>query len=163
MATKDNVPRGIFKRETKGQSDLPVSVQVERGRIQFFASVLGLIDPIHFDVNKARSVGYPDLVAPPSFVTVLHAAAGEERKRRGQKDITTLVGCDARYLLHGEESYIYHGLVYAGDEVILSTQIVDFYDKKGGAMEFAVLEFHLAHAKRGLLISGRRTLLHRFG
>ena len=67
----DAKPKGIFKRETKGQSNAPISVMVERGRIRFFAQVLGDIDPIHSDVEHARSKGHPDIVAPPSFIMSL--------------------------------------------------------------------------------------------
>jgi len=157
----DAKPKGIFKRETKGQSNAPISVMVERGRIRFFAQVLGDIDPIHSDVEHARSKGHPDIVAPPSFIMVIEALANEERKKRGEIGMAELVGCDFRYLLHGDEHYSYEGLIYAGDEVSLSSRVVDFYDKKGGAMEFVAIESLLTHAERGVLVRATRTLLHR--
>lgn len=154
-------PKGLFKRETKGQSTNPVTVTVERGRIRFFAQVLGDIDPIHTDLDQARAKGHPDLVAPPSYFMVIEALANEERRRRGEVGLVDLIGCDFRYLLHGDEHYSYEGLIYAGDEVSLSSRVVDFYDKKGGAMEFVSIESLITHAERGVLVRGTRTLLHK--
>jgi N-terminal half of MaoC dehydratase len=39
---------------------------------------------------------------------------------------------------HGEQSFTYHKLAYAGDSVVLNRRIVDLYVKKGGALEFLV-------------------------
>lgn len=156
-------PKGLFKRETKGMSLPPVTVQVERGRILFFANVLGEKDPLYSDLDHAREAGHPDIAAPPSFFMVLEALANDERKRRGQPAAAELVGCDFRYLLHGDEHYNYERPIYAGDEVSVSTQVVDFYDKKGGAMEFVVFESLVTQAERGVLLRAKRTLLHRLG
>ena len=153
--------KGIFDRSTKGRSLGPITIQVERGKIQFFSQVLGETNPIHSDVGRARDAGFPDVVAPPSFFTVIDAAANEERNRLGQVSAPALVKCDFRRLLHGDETYEYLGLIFAGDEVTLTTTIADFYDKKGGEMEFVTFVSVLEHATRGVLVRATRTLLHR--
>lgn len=154
-------PKGIFDRSTKGM-ELPwIAAEIERGRIRFFAEVLGEANPIHFDLAAARDAGFPDLVAPPSFFMVIEASTNEERRRLGQPSAAALVKCDFRYLLHGDEKYEYRGQIFAGDSVVLKSKVVDFYDKKGGAMEFVTIESTLEHAKRGLLVRATRTLLHR--
>lgn len=160
-ASTPSSPRGLFDRSTKGASLETVSVLIERGRIRFFAQVLGEADPIHFDLDAARAAGHPDLVAPPSFFVVAEAAATEERRQRGKPGAMDLVKCDFRYLLHGDERYFYHAPIYAGEEVQHSTRVLDFYDKKGGAMEFVTFESTLSHPKRGVLVRAERTLLHR--
>lgn len=152
---------GIFDRSVLGRQLDPVRVEVERGRIRFFAQVLGLTDPIHFDVEAARAAGHPDLVAPPSFFVVIDKSANEERERRGIPTAAQLVKSDFRYLLHGEERYFYHAPIYAGEAVDISTVITDFYDKKGGAMEFVTYESRIVHPERGLLVRAQRSLLHR--
>jgi len=154
-------PKGIFDRSTKGRVLEPVAVRIERGRIQFFAQVLGVTDPIHFDLEAARAQGYPDLVAPPSFFAVIDQAANEERGRRGQPSSATLVNVDYRYLLHGDETYEYLGLIFAGDEISFTTTVADFFDKKGGEMEFVTFVSELRHAERGVLVRATRNLLHR--
>ena len=154
-------PRGIFDRSTMGTSLAPITVQVERGKIQFFAQVLGETNPIHSDVASARAQGFPDIVAPPSFFTAIDAMADEERRRLGQTSAAVLVKCDLRYLLHADEAYDYFGPIFAGDEVTLKTSIVDFYDKKGGDLEFVTSLSVVEHATRGVLVRATRTVLHR--
>lgn len=160
---QDTKPKGLFDRSTKGRTLAPVSVQVERGRIRFFAKSLGETDPIHFDIDVARAAGYPDLVAPPSFFMAIEAMADEERSRLDQPSLLQVLHCDFRRLLHGDESYMYQGLVFAGDELRFDTKIVDFYEKKGGLMEFVQIESTVSHPDRGTLITANRTLLHRLG
>ena len=156
-------PHALFDRTTKGRVFDPIPVRIERGRIAFFAEVLGLTDPIHLDVEAARAQGHPDLVAPPSFYMVIEAAANDALKRQGLPSTLERIGCDFRYLLHGDERYEYHGPIFANDEVTLTTSVIDFDDKKGGAMELAMLSSVVAHPDRGVLIGATRTLLHRFG
>lgn len=161
MSGSDGSPQGLFKRESKGRSTTPVSVSIERGRLRFFAQVLGDTDPIHIDPSHARAKGHPDLVAPPSFFMVVEALANEEARRRDEPSALDLVGADFRYLLHGTEQYRYDGLIFAGDEVSLTSRVLDFYDKKGGAMEFVEIESCVTHAQRGVLVRCTRTLLHK--
>lgn len=156
-------PTGLFDRATKGQTTTPVDVEVERGRIRFFAGVLGETDPIYTSLAAARAKGYPDLVAPPSFFMVLEAMADQALALIGQPSSSQLVRCDFNHLLHGDEHYDYSGPVFAGDTLTLTTTVVDFYDKKGGALEFVTLSSMASHAKRGVLIRATRNLLHRLG
>jgi len=142
---------------------MPVEIDVERGRIRQFSQVLGETDPIHTDLVVARALGLPDLVAPPSFFMVLDALANDELDRLGKRSAPALIGCDFRYLLHGDESYRYSGTVYGGDRVTLTTTVVDFYDRKGGALEFVTLRSVVTHPERGVLITVTRNLLHRLG
>ena len=155
--------KGIFNRDTCGVALPTVQVAIERGRIQFFGQVIGIADPIHYDVDAARAAGHPDIVAPPSFFTVIETLASTELERLGHQHARALIGCDFRYLLHGDERYDYVGHIFAGDEISVATRIADFYDKKGGAMEFVTLEYELAHARRGVVLRATRTLLHRLG
>jgi acyl dehydratase len=154
-------PRGIFDRSSKGLILEPVTTPIERGRVRFFAQVLGETNPIHFDVKAARAAGHPDLVATPSFIMVIESAATEERMRLSQRSLLDVLKADFRYLLHGDERYFYHAPLYAGEEVSHSIKVLDFYDKKGGAMEFVTFESTVSHQQRGVLVRTQRTLLHR--
>lgn len=156
-------PKGLFDRSTKGHAMPTVSVEVERSQIRFFAKALAETNPVHFDVEAAKAAGYPDLPAPPSFFMPIEAMADEERARLGQPSLIRLLRCDFGRLLHGDETYSYSGLVFAGDTLDFDTRIVDFYEKKGGLMEFVTIESKVSHAQRGALITATRTLLHRLG
>jgi hypothetical protein len=152
--------KGIFDRTMKGAATAEVTVEVERGRIRQFCQAMGEGGAIHSDVAVAQHHGYPDLVAPASYAHVLQYLADEELKRIGHLTVVELIRADFRYVLHGQERYTYHGLIFAGDRLGLKTTIIDFYDKKGGALEFVDLATEIAHLNRGLLVYGMRSLLH---
>jgi hypothetical protein len=156
-------PRGLFRRETKGLTDEPVMVRLERGRILSFAGLLGEVDPLFTDVEAARADGHPDVAAPPSFPAVVESLANAERRRQGTPDLLATIGADFRHLLHGEQRFTYEGLMYAGEDVEAQTQVVDFYDKRGGLLEFAVLGSIIRHCDRGPIVRSTRTLVHRLG
>lgn len=154
---------GIFDRSHAGTAMPAVTVQIERDRIRFFAQTLGIKDSVHQDVAAAHAAGYPDLLAPPSYLMAIEALAEGERVRRGLPGWQSLLRCDMRYLLHGNEAYTYHSPVFAGDEVDFVTEFLAFQDKKGGTLEIAEIGLRVTHATRGNLISARRSLIHRLG
>lgn len=153
-------PRGLFDRTARGYSTPPVAVSIERGRVRFFSETLGETNPIYLEVEAARAAGHPDVVAPPSYFMVIEAEANAELTRLKQ-GLDKRLQCDFRYLLHGDERYHYRAPIYAGDQVLVTSRVIDFYDKKGGAMEFVTIESVVTHPERGELVRTARTLLHR--
>ena len=122
--------------------------------------------PAASDVAKYRPKADPKEYAAHhhhTVASVTEAMADEERSRLDQPSLLQVLHCDFRRLLHGDESYTYQGLVFAGDELRFDTKIVDFYEKKGGLMEFVQIESTVSHPDRGTLITANRTLLHRLG
>ena len=108
----------------------PLHVRAERGQLRFFASVLGLEDPVHTDVDSARAAGHPDLLIPPTFFFSL------ELQREKPHAVLHEFGFDTRLFLHGEETFSYHALAFAGEPLTLSAEYTDCYEKKGGALKF---------------------------
>lgn len=161
MGETSEAVRGFFKRETKGFVTDPINFDVEAGRISFFCETIGEANPIHYDADAARAAGYPGIVAPPTFAMVVDTETGRTAERSGQASLPTLIGCNFARLLHGEERYDYHGLIFAGDRLSVSTEILGFEDKKGGALEFAHMLTEIRHAERGLLVTITRSLVHR--
>ena len=87
---------------------------------------------LHRRRGRARR-GPPDLPVPPTF-SVLPGdgrpdprAAPAARHRLPQ-------------LLHGEQRFSYHAMAHAGDTLRFEPRIADIYDKKGGALEFVVVD-----------------------
>lgn len=110
----------------------PFSVEVEAGRLRFFAKATGQKDPIYLDEAAARSAGYAALPAPPTFLFSLDLEQAEPFK------IFDSLGVDLGRVLHGEQSFTYHKPICAGDVITLRSRIDDIFDKKGGALEFIV-------------------------
>ena len=118
----------------------PLTVRVERGRLQFFARSIGETDPIYLDVDAARAAGHPDLPVPPTFFFSLSL------ERAGGFDYLAGVGVDLGRILHGEQAFLYHALAHAGDVLTLHESITDVVEKRGGAM---TLITKVADVRRG--------------
>lgn len=110
-----------------------VSVSVERGRLRAFAHAIAETDPMYVDLDAAGAAGHPDLPVPPTFLFGL--ASGQ-----GPDDFAWLadLGVDLRHVLHGEQTFTYRSLAYAGDTLVLTPRIMDVYSKRGGALQFLV-------------------------
>jgi hypothetical protein len=107
----------------------PLTVDVERGRLRFFAHSIGETDPVYFDVDAARAAGHRNLPVPPTFFFSLSL------ERSGGLQYLADVGIDLRHILHGEQSFDYYTMAYAGDTLVLRERIVDVVAKRGGAMD----------------------------
>ncbi|AOF86549.1 MULTISPECIES: MaoC family dehydratase N-terminal domain-containing protein [unclassified Hydrogenophaga] len=110
----------------------PTLWDVEKGRIRFFAQVIGATDPIYFDTTAAKAAGYRDVVATPTFIF------GAESDSGVLMTLLDTLKIDLREVLHGEQRFDYHAPVCAGDTLRFQTRVADIYDKKGGALEFVV-------------------------
>ena len=110
----------------------PTLWDVEKGRIRFFAEVIGSADPICLDEASAKAAGYRNVVAPPTFIFGAESDSGVLMK------LLDTLKIDLREVLHGEQRFDYHAPVCAGDTLRFQTRVADIYDKKDGALEFVV-------------------------
>lgn len=134
-------------------------LEVEKGRIRAFAEAIGATDPIHFDEAAARAAGYATIVAPPTFLTV----AEMERGADPDCDLPGYLGLDLSKFLHGEQAYQYLLPVYAGDRLEVSCFIKDIYSKRGGELQFIVLELQYRKASGELAAVSHSTAVYRRG
>jgi N-terminal half of MaoC dehydratase len=111
----------------------PMEVEVERGRLRFFAKAIGETNPVYFDLEAARQAGHRDLPVPLTFL-----GNSLELELPEPMGWLAALGVNLSRALHGEQSFVYRKLAYAGDQLIFERRIVDVYTKKGGALEFVV-------------------------
>ena len=90
-------------------ADAPYSVG--REKIREFASAVGATHPAHHDLVAARGLGYPDLVAPPTFAVVVAQRAESQYISDPAADI------DFSRVVHADERFAHHRPVVAGDEL----------------------------------------------
>jgi acyl dehydratase len=114
---------------------LPKAVlDIEKGRLKFFAKAIGETNPIYTDEAAAKAAGYASLPAPPTFIFA------------AELDASTLVpairdmGINLDRILHGEQQFTYLAPIVAGDTITVESKFTDLYDKKNGALEFLVKE-----------------------
>ena len=130
----------------------PVEVQVDRGLVRLFARTIGAGDSVHGDLATARAAGHPDLVVPPTYFFSLE---NEREKPLGDLDGLDL---DPGQILHGEQSFDYAALLYAGDPVRVTSRYADAYEKGGGRLLFLVRESHF-HRRGELVARASSTLV----
>lgn len=132
-----------------GHELAPAITEVEKGRLRFFAKATGNDDPIYSDEDAARAAGYRSLPAPPTFLFCL------EMDRGNPFDFLELLKVDLGKILHGEQTFAYHAPICAGDRITFKSKIADIYDKKGGALEFIVVDTE-AHNQEGVHVGDMR-------
>jgi acyl dehydratase len=93
--------------------------EVSREKIRDFALAIGDPNPIYLDADAAKAAGHPDVVAPPTFLTVLGF-----RFAMNSPIVDPDFGLNYALVVHGEQRFVAHRPVYAGDRLV-STQIVD--------------------------------------
>ncbi len=117
--------------------ELPHSVlPIERGRLQFFAKVIGETDPVYTDAVAAQAAGHRDLLAPPTFIFAAELDSGAVIALLAVLDVPVAK------LLHGEQGFTFHRSVCAGDTVTVRSTVTDICAKKNGALEFVVKTSH---------------------
>jgi acyl dehydratase len=126
----------------------------EAGRLRFFAKATGETNPVYFDESAARDAGHPDLPLPPTFLFSLELEQPDKRWRDE-------IGIQVARILHGEQSFTYHRMAYAGDVLLFECHIADIYDKKGGALDFVVRETRVTNQKGEHVADMRSVLVHR--
>lgn len=117
-----------------GRSLGVTQVEVEKGRLCFFAKSIGETSPVYCDEEAARAAGYKSLPVPPTFLFCL------EGEGRDLVEELNVYGFDLGRILHAEQSFNYHLPAVAGDVLTFDTRISDVYEKKGGALQFVVKE-----------------------
>ncbi|ULU24171.1 MaoC family dehydratase N-terminal domain-containing protein [Dyella terrae] len=120
-------------------------------RLRFFAKAIGETNPIYLDEAAARDAGHPSLPLPPTFLFSLEF---EQPDTRWRDD----VGLNMARILHGEQSFSYHRMAYAGDVLQFDSCIADIYDKKGGALWFIVRETRVTN-QRGDHVADLRSVI----
>lgn len=131
------------------------SVDVEAGRLRFFAKATGQADSRYVDLARAEAAGYPGLPVPPTFLFCL------EMESPNPRALMERLSIDIGKVLHGEQSFRYHRMAYAGERLSFETRIADIYDKKGGALEFVVRETRVTDAKGEPVADLRSTIVVR--
>jgi len=90
---------------------------VGREKVREFATAIGDTNPVSHDVFAAQAMGYPDVVAPPTFAFVLTHSA------MGQAMFDPDLGLDYSRVVHGEQRFAYDRPIVAGEELTVHAVI----------------------------------------
>ena len=99
--------------------------EVGPAKIKEFVDAIGDTDPVHRDREAARAAGFADVVAPPTFTTILCLSV-----------INTIVadpqlGLDYGRMVHGDQGFEYHRPVVAGDRLVTVGSVESIMSRAG--------------------------------
>lgn len=97
--------------------------EVGREQIRRFAEAIGDTNPIYVDQQAAKAAGHPDVIAPPTFLTVLSFRYAMEGPM-----VDPGLGVEYAFLVHGEQKFVHHRPVRAGDWLTQTTRIAEIRD-----------------------------------
>jgi acyl dehydratase len=98
---------------------------VGREKIREFADAIGAPEPAYRDVAAARALGYPDVIAPPTFPVMLSLVLN-------QKLIDgPMLNDDFSRVVHGNQRFAYVRPVHAGDRLVCVSTIEEIMARAG--------------------------------
>lgn len=94
--------------------------EVGREKIREFADAIKDPNPAYRDRAAAEALGHPDVIAPPTFAIVVTMRAGH------QVVMDPELGIDYSRVVHGEQRFVHHRPVRAGDllQVVVTVENV---------------------------------------
>jgi acyl dehydratase len=99
--------------------------EVSREKIREFADAINDPNPLYRDRAVAESRGYPDVIAPPTFPIILSLTAGH------QVIVDPELGIDYSRVVHGEQQFVHHRPVHAGDVLQVIVTVDDIRTAAG--------------------------------
>ena len=90
---------------------------VGREKLREFATAIGDHNPIFHSVVAARELGYPDVIAPPTFGSVMSSQA------MNAVIFDPELGLDYSKVVHGEQRFTYSRPIVAGDSLLTAVTI----------------------------------------
>ena len=101
---------------------------VGREHLRDFARAVGATHPAHHDVEAARALGYPDVVAPPTFAVVV------AQRAEAQLVEDPAAGIDFSRVVHADERFTHHRPIHAGDELVTVLHVDAITERAGLAL-----------------------------
>jgi acyl dehydratase len=99
--------------------------EVGREKIREFAGAIGAPEAAYRDPEAAKALGYPDLIAPPTFAAVLSPVLNQMLIDDPE------LGLDFSRVVHGDQRFAYARPVRAGDRLVADVTIEEIMSRAG--------------------------------
>jgi acyl dehydratase len=116
---------------------------VGREKIREFADAIGAPDAAHRDPAAAQALGYPDVVAPPTFPIAITLPASQP--------IIDELGIEFAKVVHGDQRFAYVRPIVAGDELRCVIHIDEVMSR--GGHTFLTLKTDVSDAAGAAVVS----------
>ena len=97
--------------------------EVSRVKIAEFADAVGNTSAVHRDPAVAKELGYRDVIAPPTFAVLISQQAEMAFV------LDPEAGIDYGRAVHGEERFVHHRPIVAGDWITATTTVDSIQDR----------------------------------
>ena len=101
--------------------------EVGREKIREFAEATGP-HPAHTDPEAARALGYPDVIAPPTFAVIV------AQRCDAQLVLDPEAGIDFSRVVHGDQRFAFSRPIVAGDELTATLAVTSIKSLGGHSM-----------------------------
>jgi acyl dehydratase len=127
--------------------------EVSRVKIAEFADAIGESSPLCRDKAAAQAAGYPDVIAPPTFVIVV------SMKGAAEATLDPGLGLNYAMVVHGEQSFDHKRPLHAGDVVVTESTIESI--RKLSSMAMMTTRTEVRTTDGELVCTARSTLVER--
>jgi len=120
-----------------GSSEFPV----EMGKIREMSTALLDASPCYRSDAAAKAAGLPGMPVPITFP--MCTALYQDSATHPIAKLMELGICARGYVVHGEQEFVYHRPIYAGEKFTVVAKVSDAYQKegsRGGLMTFFVAD-----------------------
>ncbi len=140
-----------------GKEYPPFTWVVEKGKIRELVQAIGDKNPIYQDTDVAKSDGYDDTPASPTFITL--------PMMWNEILIKIIADLNIDYLhntLHGGEEYEYHHEIYPGDVLEGCSKIKGIVEKAGKVkMNFITIETTFTNQNNQKVVTATNVIIER--
>ena len=98
---------------------------VGREKVREYAKAVQSDDPLHFSEEAAKAAGYPNVVAPLTFIAV----AGRQVQLEIFKQFD--VGINMSRVIHRDQKILFHRPIFAGDKLYFETWLDSVLESHG--------------------------------
>lgn len=151
-------------RAAVGREGEPLTIEVDKTAIRWFARAVGHTDLVFYDEAYARSKGHRSIICPPGFLG--HAVHTPQNPSEiigsSIRRAPAVPGLEIRHILNGGTEFEYYGEdICAGDVLKSVTRVADLRERTGtlGRMLFLSTETNLYNPQGKLVATERDTAI----
>src|SRR3954453_17181417 len=111
--------------QAKGKTYPPYEYEGGKEKIKEYAWAVGEDNPVYFDREQARAVGFRDDAAPPMFAVVYSGGAV------GAAVLDPDGATNFAMMVHGGQEFVWGEPVVAGDTITTDVSVKDVYERGG--------------------------------
>jgi acyl dehydratase len=127
--------------------------EVGREKIREFADAIADPNPVYRDRAAAQKLGYPDVIAPPTFPMVITATSSQRLLFDPE------LGLDYGRMVHGEQRFVHNRPIRAGDRLAAALTVESIRSIAGN--EILGTKTELRDADGELVVTAYATLIVR--